>query len=236
MGTWSGQIIELPRRTSYEPWLSKTQLAAILSYSRRWVEIQTSQGAPSRKLPNGQRRYRLSDFSRWLDEKRTEMTVYRRGDAWVGTFQHRGERIWIGSHPTKKAALAAEQRMRRDLNGLSPETFEGWARRWLRDYARPGARTRLTYRYAVERLIAEFGPRPLSSIDRMEARAAAQRLPRQPVKIARAMLNDAIDAGVDPRQSLRGPSARTVPRSQGPGGDDRGRGRGTRRRFPSRLR
>jgi integrase len=124
------------------------------------------------------------------------MTVCRRGKVWVGTFQHRGERIWIGSHPTKKAALAAENRMRRDLQGVSPETFEGWARRWLEDYARPGARTRSTYRYAVDRLVAEFGSRPLSSIDRMEARSAAGRLPRQPLKIARAMLNDAIDAGL----------------------------------------
>lgn len=64
----AGQIIELPRRTSYEPWLSKTQLARTLGYSRRWVEIQTSQGAPSRKLPNGQRRYRFSEFIKWLDE------------------------------------------------------------------------------------------------------------------------------------------------------------------------
>jgi integrase len=124
------------------------------------------------------------------------MTVYRRGKTWVGTFQHRGERIWIGSHPTKKAALAAENRMRRDLEGLSPETFEGWARRWLRDYARPAPATRKTYAYAVERLVDEFGTRPLASIDRMEARAAAQRLPSQPMKIARAMLNDAIDAGL----------------------------------------
>jgi integrase len=124
------------------------------------------------------------------------MTVYRRGKVWVGTFQHRGERFWIGSHPTRKAALAAENRMRRDLDGLSPETFEGCARRWLRDYARPSPNTRRTYAYAVNRLIEEFGSRPLSAIDRMEARAAAQRLPNQPVKIARAMLNDAIDAGL----------------------------------------
>ena len=124
------------------------------------------------------------------------MTVYRRGKVWVGTFQHRGERIWIGSHPTKKAALAAEARARRDLEDLSPETFEGWARRWLRDYARPAPNTRKTYAYAIERLIDEFGSRPLSSIDRMEARAAAGRLPRQPLKIARTMLNDAIDAGL----------------------------------------
>jgi integrase len=124
------------------------------------------------------------------------MTVYKRGKVWVGTFQHRGERIWIGSHPTKKAALAAEAQARRDLQGLSPETFEGWARRWLRDYARPSPNTRKTYAYAVDRLIDEFASRPLSAIDRMEARAAAQRLPNQPVKIARAMLNDAIDAGL----------------------------------------
>lgn len=124
------------------------------------------------------------------------MTVYRRGKAWVGTFQARGERHWIGSHPTKKAALAAENRMRRDLDELSPESFEGWAKRWLRDYARPAPTTRKTYSYAIKRLIKEFGSRPIASIDRMEARAAAGRLPNQAVKIGRAMVNDAVDAGL----------------------------------------
>lgn len=124
------------------------------------------------------------------------MSIYRRGKRWTGDFVFRGERFWLGTHATKKAAQAAEGRKRRDLQGLSPETFEGWAKRWLRDYARPATTTRKTYRYAVDRLVDEFGTRPLSSIDRMEARAATQGLPRQPLKIIRAMLNDAIDAGL----------------------------------------
>lgn len=60
-------VIELPRRTSFEPWLSKTQLARVLGFSRRWIELQVAAGAPSKKLPNGQRRFRLSEFERWLE-------------------------------------------------------------------------------------------------------------------------------------------------------------------------
>jgi hypothetical protein len=65
----SAEIIELPRRTSYEPLLSKTQLARTLGYSRRWIELQVAAGAPSIKLQNGQRRYRLSEFMAWLEER-----------------------------------------------------------------------------------------------------------------------------------------------------------------------
>ena len=64
----TAEIIELPRRTSYEPWLSKTQLAHTLGYSRRWVELKVAEGAPSIKLQNGHRRFRLSEFMEWLEE------------------------------------------------------------------------------------------------------------------------------------------------------------------------
>jgi transposase len=69
-GGVSAQIIELPRRTSYEPELSKTQIARHYGYSRRWIEMQVAAGAPSRKLPNGHRRFRLSAFDDWLKERR----------------------------------------------------------------------------------------------------------------------------------------------------------------------
>jgi hypothetical protein len=65
----SGQIIELPRRTSYEPMLSKTQLARHLGYSRRWIDLQVAAGAPSIKLRNGHRRFRLGEFMDWLEER-----------------------------------------------------------------------------------------------------------------------------------------------------------------------
>lgn len=63
------EIVELPRRTSHEPLLSKTQLARTLGYSRRWIELQVAEGAPSIKLPNGHRRFRLSEFMGWLEER-----------------------------------------------------------------------------------------------------------------------------------------------------------------------
>jgi hypothetical protein len=51
--------------------MSKTQLASHYGYSRRWVEIQVSRGAPSMKLANGHRRFRLSEFDGWLNERRS---------------------------------------------------------------------------------------------------------------------------------------------------------------------
>lgn len=65
----NAEIIELPRRTSYEPLLSKTQLARTLGYSRRWIELKVAEGAPSIKLSNGHRRYRLSEFMAWVEER-----------------------------------------------------------------------------------------------------------------------------------------------------------------------
>lgn len=67
----SADVITLPRRTSFEPWLSKTQLAHVVGFSRRWVELQVAAGAPSKKLPNGQRRFRLSEFEAWLEGRAT---------------------------------------------------------------------------------------------------------------------------------------------------------------------
>jgi hypothetical protein len=49
--------------------LAKTQLARHLGYSRRWIELQVAAGAPSIKLRNGHRRFRLGEFMDWLEER-----------------------------------------------------------------------------------------------------------------------------------------------------------------------
>jgi hypothetical protein len=44
----SATVIPLPRRTDWEPELSKRQLAATLGYTTRWVELRVREGMPSR--------------------------------------------------------------------------------------------------------------------------------------------------------------------------------------------
>lgn len=47
--------------------------------------------------------------------------------------------------------------------------------------------------HAIEKLISEFGSKPISSFDRMLARAIAQTAPQQSLKILRAMFMDALE-------------------------------------------
>jgi excisionase family DNA binding protein len=63
-----GQVVPIRRRASWEPWLSKQQLAAHLGYSTRWVELRVREGLPSRKM-GGRRRFRLSAVEDWLEER-----------------------------------------------------------------------------------------------------------------------------------------------------------------------
>lgn len=64
-----GVVIPFPRRTDWEPELSKKRLAEVLGYSPRWVEMRMRDGMPSR-LKGNQRRFVLSEVERWLNEWR----------------------------------------------------------------------------------------------------------------------------------------------------------------------
>ncbi len=64
----SAQVIAFPRRTDWEPEVSKRQLAERLGYSTRWVELRVREGMPSRMV-GAQRRFRASDVEQWLKEK-----------------------------------------------------------------------------------------------------------------------------------------------------------------------
>jgi hypothetical protein len=60
------------------------------------------------------------------------MTPYKRSNGtWTGTFQYRGRRIGYGTHPTRKAALKAEQKKREEVEGLSPSHISGSARSYI---------------------------------------------------------------------------------------------------------
>jgi hypothetical protein len=64
-----GTVIPFPRRSDWEPWLSKRQLADRLGFSTRWVELRVRDGMPSYTHGN-QRRFLLSEVEEWLVQRR----------------------------------------------------------------------------------------------------------------------------------------------------------------------
>jgi len=64
-----GIVIPFPRRTDWEPEMSKRQLAQWLGFSTRWVELRVREGMPSR-IQGNQRRFRLSECEAWLASPR----------------------------------------------------------------------------------------------------------------------------------------------------------------------
>ena len=66
-----GDLIAFPRRSDWEPELSKRQLASRLGYSTRWVELRVREGMPSFQQSNGYRRFLLSEVEAWLAQRRT---------------------------------------------------------------------------------------------------------------------------------------------------------------------
>jgi hypothetical protein len=43
-------VIPFPKRTDWEPWLTKRELSSILGFGTRWIEYRVSEGMPSRKI------------------------------------------------------------------------------------------------------------------------------------------------------------------------------------------
>ena len=60
-----GNVIPFPRRTDWEPELSKRQVAQWFGFSTRWVELRVREGMPSRMRGN-RRRFLLSECEAWL--------------------------------------------------------------------------------------------------------------------------------------------------------------------------
>lgn len=66
-----GIVIAFPRRTDWEPELSKRQLAERLGYSTRWVELRVNEGMPTSSIKGNQRRFLFSAVENWLAHERT---------------------------------------------------------------------------------------------------------------------------------------------------------------------
>lgn len=65
-----GIVIAFPRRSDWEPELSKRQLADRLGYSTRWVELRVREGMPTSSIKGNQRRFLLSEVETWLAQRR----------------------------------------------------------------------------------------------------------------------------------------------------------------------
>ncbi|MHB1950223.1 MAG: tyrosine-type recombinase/integrase [Acidiferrobacteraceae bacterium] len=135
------------------------------------------------------------------------MTIIRRGSRYgvkVWDAGRRGYR-WVGTFETEREAQRAERdaMLRPGRDRLS---IEDWARIWLSDYSRPAPATRVTYRAAVKRIVADLGARDLDGVVRPEARSLAARWPRGVTRVARTMWADAVRdgiAGSNPWTNLR---------------------------------
>src|SRR5271166_1740516 len=65
-----GQVVSLPSRG--DTLLTKKQLAKLLGYSERWVELKVNEGMPVEEATDryGRRRYNLRLVQAWLDDAR----------------------------------------------------------------------------------------------------------------------------------------------------------------------
>jgi hypothetical protein len=61
-----GTLVPFPRRSGFEPWLTKKQVAIHYGYSTRWVELRVREGLPSH-FRGGQRRFLLSEVEAWFE-------------------------------------------------------------------------------------------------------------------------------------------------------------------------
>lgn len=134
---------------------------------------------------------------------------YKRGDKWVGKVVHQGKTHYCGTnHPTRRAALAAEVELRKELEAVNlggDETCGSFAERWTRDYThaangRPRkVWTLRTYGYAI-RLFArhpDFRDVPLNRVSRPLLMRFAREYPHA-ARAVRTMFADAYNDGLLP--------------------------------------
>jgi integrase len=129
--------------------------------------------------------------------KDRRMTIVPRGKrygvkVWNST---KGSYDWVGTFNRKKDAKDAERAAEKKAatRGI---TIKEFSEIWQRDYARPSATTRQTYRYGVRGFVDDFGSRRLDSITRPEARAWASTNPHGNARVIRAMYTDAFNDGI----------------------------------------
>jgi integrase len=103
---------------------------------------------------------------------------------------------WVGSFPTARAAyeakLEAEREKTKGLSANAPMTVAEYAKTWLDDHPRSRS-TLSTYKTAIKPFLAEFGDRDLRSISRIEARRWGKGVTESNLRVARSLMNDALD-------------------------------------------
>lgn len=109
-----------------------------------------------------------------------------------------GKKRWVGTFVTKSEAREAEREAARRPRGGSRVNCAAFAQIWLSDYSRPSPTTHQTYRYALNRFVADFGTKKLVDIDIPAARAWAKRNAVSNARVVRTMFNDAIADGIHP--------------------------------------
>lgn len=131
------------------------------------------------------------------------MSVRQRGGRWVAEVYDPAtkKKAHVGSAKTERAArrLERDELTRREKTAagatLGFDLCDVFAERWPSDYPRPNEATNHVNRERVKKFAADFAGRPLSSVQRAEARrwanANASRLPA-----VRAMFNDAVEDGL----------------------------------------
>ena len=63
-----GRLVDDPRVTQLEPWLSKRELAVALGVSAKWVQERVREGLPHRTIAGGHK-MRLSAVEPWLRDR-----------------------------------------------------------------------------------------------------------------------------------------------------------------------
>lgn len=124
------------------------------------------------------------------------MPTKRSNGKWIARVAHKGEVHYCGTnHETRRGAAKAEQEKRDELERYGnrrAETVDEFAARWLVDYPRAAAATRLTYKYAAAAIGKAFEGVPVREVDPTEARQWANAAPDSTRQVARAMFNDAL--------------------------------------------
>ena len=70
----SAQIFQLRRRPGHDPELTYPQLAALLSVSKRFLQLRHAEGMPSCGFDYaGRRLFRLSEVTAWLDVRQERL-------------------------------------------------------------------------------------------------------------------------------------------------------------------
>ena len=121
------------------------------------------------------------------------MIVKRAGSYGVSVYDRALKRKrWVGTFATLKEAREAERQASASPAARGNQWCADFVDTWLRDYPRTAPATVRTYRYALQTFKRDFAGVRLRDLDKPTARAWALHAPTSNVRVARAMLTDAI--------------------------------------------